>query len=53
MLSVYIDVQDRGNVAIFNPFYIDPEKPLSFYVSFFNIKDILKHFKGIKTFKRL
>jgi len=31
MLSVYLDVQDRGNIAIFNPFYIDPEKPLSFY----------------------
>lgn len=49
MLSVYIDVQDRGNLAIFNPFYIDPEKPLSFYVSFLINKDILKHFKGVKS----
>ncbi len=32
--SIYLDVQDRGNVAIFNPFYIDPQKPLSLYVSF-------------------
>lgn len=53
MLSVYIDVQDRGNVAIFNPFYIDSEKPLSLYVSFFMIIiDIRYHIKNIKTIKR-
>lgn len=30
--SIYIEVQDRGNIAIFNPFYYDPIKPLSLYV---------------------
>jgi hypothetical protein len=32
--SIYLDVQDKGNIAIFNPFYIDPHKPLSLYVNF-------------------
>lgn len=52
MLSVYVDVQDQGNVAIFNPFYIDPEKPLSIYVSFLSISKTFQSIsKAEKPFK--
>lgn len=29
----YIDVEDKGNIAIFNPYCVDPLNPLSFYVN--------------------
>jgi hypothetical protein len=39
--SFYIEVKDKGNLAIFNPYCLDPHNPLSFYVHVF----ICRHFK--------
>lgn len=32
--SLLVDVQDKGNLAIFNPYCVDPSNPLTFYVTF-------------------
>ena len=35
--SIAIEVEDKGNVAIFNPYCIDPLQPISFFVNSFSI----------------
>lgn len=52
--SIHLDVQDKGNIAIFNPFYIDSQKPLSLYVSlclFQTFSTISKALKPTKNFE--
>lgn len=29
--SACIEVEDKGNIAIFNPYCVDPYNPISFY----------------------